>query len=118
MRRRDGVDTSENHEGEDPMKIVIAAIGKGGNMKRLSNAASASALLLSLGVLPGCGLLGRTVPDGFYGEPQKGVKIRPTDPGGNVRYVRPAVLDRRGGRDMGQDGPGRQQALRQARQGN
>ena len=68
------------------MKIVIAAIGKGGNMKRLSNAASASALLLSLGVLPGCGLLGRTVPDGFYGEPQKGVKIRPTDPGGNVRY--------------------------------
>jgi hypothetical protein len=71
------------------MKIVITATGKGDNMKRFGATAFALALLLSLGVLPGCGLLGRTVPDGFYGEPERGVKIRPTDPGGNVRYDLP-----------------------------
>ena len=26
------------------------------------------------------------MPDGFYGKPNTGVKIRPTDPNGNVRY--------------------------------
>ena len=39
--------------------------------------------------LSGCGLVGRTVPDGFYGEPNTGLKIRPTDPNGRVRYDKP-----------------------------
>ena len=37
------------------MKIVITAVGKGDNMKRFGATAFALALLLSLGVLPGCG---------------------------------------------------------------
>ena len=48
------------------MKIVITAIAKGDNMKRLGTTAIASALFLPLGVLPGCGYIYRTLPDGYY----------------------------------------------------
>lgn len=49
------------------MNIIITTIAKGHSMKRLSAAALASALLLSLGVtLSGCGYIYRTLPDGYY----------------------------------------------------
>ena len=57
-------------------------------MKRFSATAFASALFLSLGVLPGCGYLWRTTPPGYY-KVNTGVKIRPTDPNGRIRYDKP-----------------------------
>ena len=48
------------------MRIVITAIAKGGNMKTLGARALASALSLSVGVLPVCGYIYRTLPDGHY----------------------------------------------------
>ena len=66
------------------MKIVITAVGRGGNMKRFSATAFASALSLSLGVtLSGCGYIYRTLPDGYYPVSTE-TKIRPTDKYGNV----------------------------------
>ena len=37
----------------------------------------------------GCGLVGKTVPEGFYGKPNTGVKIRPTNANGRIQYHKP-----------------------------
>ena len=78
------------------MKIIITAIENGDDMKTFNFTALALALFLGV-TLGGCGYLGRTVPYGYHGYPSTGTTIRPTDPGGRVRYDKPYWTVEEGG---------------------